>query len=340
MRHSRRLFMGFLLAASMAVTAGAPASAAPARAQRINFRAGATSATVSGRLGVNGLKEYLVRAFKGQTMTVSVTSARKDMLIEIYGVSDGEPLVRVAAGATSWKGKLRATQDYSIKVVATGSAGKYTMKVSIPPAGSTSGPTRILFPRNATSVSYENSVTAGGVKQYIIGARAGSLLMVDVTSPGDQVHLAIVGVRTGEPLITAAADATHFEGRLPATQDYLIKLVSSAGKALRYGLSVEIPHRIAFARGATSAEIDGVDVNGRNAYVLSAFANQRMSVEAASGDGSIKLTIYGLDDGVPLVRAAAGLSSWSGNLPSSQDYIIMTVPTGRTRAYTLRVTIE
>jgi hypothetical protein len=339
------MFMGFLLAASLAVVTAAPAVAAPAvaapaHAQRINFKAGATSATVSGRLTSNGLKEYLVRAFKGQTMTVSVASARKDMVLEIYGRSDGVPLVRVAAGATSWKGKLTATQDYSIKVVATGSAGKYTMKVSIPPAGSTSGPTRIRFPRNATSVSYENSVTAGGVKQYIIGARAGSLLMVDVTSPGDQVHLAIIGVRTGEPLITTAADATHFEGRLPATQDYLIKLVSSAGRALRYGLSVEIPHRIAFARGATSAEVEGVDVNGRNAYVLSAFANQRMSVEAVSSDGSIKLSIYGLDDGIPLVRSAAGLSSWSGNLPASQDYIIMTVPTGRTRAYTLRVTIQ
>jgi hypothetical protein len=334
------MFMGFLLAAATTVAMASPAAAAPARAQRINFRAGATSASVSGRLSGNGIKEYLVRAFKGQTMTVSVASARKDMMLEIYGVADGVPLVRVAAGATSWKGKLRATQDYSIKVVATGAAGKYTMKVSIPPAGSTSGQTRVLFPRNATSVSYENSVTAGGVKQYIIGGRAGSLLMVDVTSPGEQVHLAIVGVKTGQPLITTAADATHFEGRLPVTQDYLIKLVSSAGKALRYGLSVEIPHRIAFARSATSAEIDGVDVNGRNAYVLSAFANQRMSVDAVSSDGSIKLTIYGLDDGQPLVRSAEGLSAWSGNLPSSQDYIIMTVPTGRVKAYTLRVTID
>lgn len=324
--------------------AASTAVAAPARATRIVFPAGGTSATRSGALAAGGIKEYVLKAMKNQTMIVSVTSPRRNVFLEIYGLSDGIPLVRLPMGAASWKGKLPGTQDYSIKVISTAEpmpgapATRYTLKVSVPsPAPSA---IRVRFPLGATSISYEGSIKPSSISRYIIAGRKGSLLMVDVTSPGETVHLSVVGARDGKPLISSMAGATSFEGKFPATQDYYINVVATGARQTHYSLNVEIPHRIVFERGATSAEVDGVDANGRNAYVLKALAGQTMSVNIVSDNNAVKLTIYGLDDGQPLVRAASDASSWSGQLPATQDYVILAVPTGEAHTYTLQVEVK
>jgi hypothetical protein len=60
---------------------------------------------------------YLLRAARGQTMTVAVIAPPNTVGLTIYGLDDGNPLVRAVSGATSWTGQLPATQDYVIQVV-------------------------------------------------------------------------------------------------------------------------------------------------------------------------------------------------------------------------------
>ena len=98
---------------------------------RITFAAGATSATVQGNLAGSQIHEYLLRALAGQTMTVTLTSPGSDVLLEIYGIDDGQPLVRVPLGETAWTGKLPGTQDYDIKAVSVGGATPYTLVVVV-----------------------------------------------------------------------------------------------------------------------------------------------------------------------------------------------------------------
>ena len=101
------------------------------------------------------------------------------------------------------------------------------------------------------------------------------------------------------------------------------------------------PSRISFARGATSGSVDGSIASRRtNTYILWAAKDQTMTVTATSKD-SVALTVYGLTDGQPLVRAnGAGVSSWSGKLPANQDYVINVVPGVDTTTFTLTVTIK
>ena len=65
-------------------------------------------------------------------MQVSVYAPKGDLALEIYGISDGQPLVRSHLKQSSWAGVLPATQDYGISVVSFGGAAPYTLQVIIP----------------------------------------------------------------------------------------------------------------------------------------------------------------------------------------------------------------
>ena len=97
----------------------------------IVFNPGAISATLNGTLSSSQVNYYLLRALGGQTMTVTLASSHGDVFLTIYGISDGQPLVRSAMGQTSWSGKLPQTQDYMIEAVATGGATNYTLKTVV-----------------------------------------------------------------------------------------------------------------------------------------------------------------------------------------------------------------
>jgi hypothetical protein len=98
---------------------------------RIQFAPGAISANVDGRVIGGSTNHYLLRANAGQTMSITIFSPKDDLFLTIYGMTDGNPLVRSVSGATSWSGILPGTQDYSIQVVSTGDTSNYTLQVIV-----------------------------------------------------------------------------------------------------------------------------------------------------------------------------------------------------------------
>ena len=64
-------------------------------------------------------------------MTITLTSPASNVLLTIYGLDDGSPLVRYVSGATSWSGTLPATQDYMVEAFATGNNTTFTLKATI-----------------------------------------------------------------------------------------------------------------------------------------------------------------------------------------------------------------
>jgi hypothetical protein len=98
---------------------------------RITFAPGATSATVQGTIVGGAINRYLLRAMAGQTMTVVITSPHQDVLLTMWGLTDGQPLVRSVSGATSWTGVLPATQDYVIDAVSVGGNTTYTLETTV-----------------------------------------------------------------------------------------------------------------------------------------------------------------------------------------------------------------
>jgi len=201
-------------------------------------------------------------------------------------------------------------------------------------------PTRIQFDPGATSAFVEGEIAAHGVDDYVLQAMAGQRMIVSIMSPHNDVYFTIYGVDDGIPLVRAASDAVSWTGVLPATQDYIIKAVA-AGESTPYTLEVIIPVRIEFDPGSTSAVIEGsIQAGHIDEYVLQAMAGQTMTVTITSPHNDVLLEIYGLDDGIPLVRSVSGATSWRGELRATQDYDIKAVSVGEDTNYTLEVIVE
>jgi hypothetical protein len=97
------------------------------RTRRIQFRRNATSAVVEDAV-VRGTRDtYLLRARRGQTMTVSITSLENNAVFDIQFPNG----TIVQQEATSWRGVLSTTGDHKIIVGGTRGNATYRMQVSI-----------------------------------------------------------------------------------------------------------------------------------------------------------------------------------------------------------------
>jgi hypothetical protein len=112
------------------------ATPAWAKSTRVHFPAGRTSVILKGRTtggpsesgGMNPIG-YLLRASKGQTMTLHLTSARKNAVFRVY--APGMDLVEGAQEVTDWQGTLPKTGDYEIIVYPQDEATNTTFTLEI-----------------------------------------------------------------------------------------------------------------------------------------------------------------------------------------------------------------
>lgn len=119
-----------LFAAAALMPRAADAAGYP-YAQRINFAPGAISAMVYGYLPVNGVNQWVLRIFGGQTLTVQLSAMYGNVTFDVVG-ANGAPVGR---GTTHWSGVVPQTQDYYITIRAyNNTAPRYTMTVTVPPA--------------------------------------------------------------------------------------------------------------------------------------------------------------------------------------------------------------
>lgn len=92
-----------------------------AKSTRVKFPPGRTTLVLNGRT-TGGPSEgggtdpvgYLLRANKGQTMTLHLTSAKKNAVFGLY--APGMDLVEGAQSVADWSGQLPKTGDYEIVV--------------------------------------------------------------------------------------------------------------------------------------------------------------------------------------------------------------------------------
>ncbi len=97
----------------------------------IQFSPGATSTIIQGQVTTRANLNYMLYALAGQSMSIAVKSPNNDVLLTLYGVTDGQPIVRSASGANQWSGILPATQYYMIIAVTPGKDSLFAVQISI-----------------------------------------------------------------------------------------------------------------------------------------------------------------------------------------------------------------
>ncbi len=201
------------------------------------------------------------------------------------------------------------------------------------------GATRLSFDAGGTSALHKGFIAGGTTQKFVVKALEGQVMMLTTTSPNNNIFLGVTLAGNGATLLSLDKQWTNWWGNLPAMDDYLIQLYAGGGNA-GYSLQVVIPQRVRFDPGATSAKVEGSVVkSGANAYLVNAAKGQKMTVALTSPNKDVVLTIYGLDDGQPLVRSDAGVTSWTGDLPRTQDYVVEAISVGGATDYTVEVII-
>lgn len=199
---------------------------------------------------------------------------------------------------------------------------------------------QILFPSGATTGVVEGTIQANQQLHYYLRASQGQPMIAMVNSTNNDVTM-FINAQDGILLLPASQKQTIWQGTLPGTQNYYITLTGGAS-AQPFTLSVNIPARIEFDPGTNSSRLSGRTVNGYAVtYVLRASAGQTLEATINTSPNDAALTIWGFTDGQPYARAQNGVTNFSMELPSTQDYIIDVVPQGgRILDYTLTVSVQ
>lgn len=303
-----------------------------AAAARIQFPAGATSVSlINQSVGANGVSEYVLNAMEGQLMSVQVVSA-SPLYLTIFGAEDGAVFARSDFKQSAWMGELTETQDYIIQVVNPGGAAVYTLNVTIP--------AWVVFQRGATMAAVNGQIGVNQTVEYVLEVNAGQTLSTGVYSDN---HSVFVGVSAVDGTVYQKVDALQsgWTGKAPQTQRYIVQLVNTGG-ATWYNVQVAVPALIQFPPGSTSIRIQGfVSACCMNTYILNARAGQTMTVTITSPHTQVGLTISGAD-GIPYKRyEIAPTNTWSGVLPTTQEYTLSAIPLGGMDGvnYTLDISI-
>jgi hypothetical protein len=296
--------------------------------QRIQFEPGETSALLEGSLEPGFQYHYVLRAQAGQRLLADL-GPDAGAFLTLEGLDDGRDFLTADAEAFEWQGTLPATQDYLLTVTALSDAVDYRLNVVIPET--------IHFLPGGTSIRLEGDLAAGETHDYVLVAEAGQFMRVNVDASGD-VDLAIYGLSDEDLLIHPSAETPSWQGVLTLTQDYLIS-VAAGTEATDYTLHIIIPERISFTPNATSAQLEGeLGVHQTHEYVLNAQAGQWLLADVQAPDGAY-LTIYGLEDGIPLIHSSSEIPHWEGKLLRTQDYMVIVGAGPEATSYTLDVII-
>lgn len=346
-QHMRRGIIP-LLCAILLMTAGVSAASPAYRTTRISFPSGATSASVSGQVDGSNMVTYLLNAQAGQSMQVSVSSSSGNAYLTVVSPL-GSPLARAQAGAQSFSGTLPETGDYTLQVSAFSGTPltNFTLYVSVTgsPQYVRAATERITFAPGSNSGQATGSVGGYDVNYYLVAASAGQQIQVSVSTPNTRAYLSFY-TPSGNALARAQTAARSYNGTLPETGDYQIRISTNpGGPTVNYVVSVTITgtpvpgvQRISFLPGQSSAQVYGqIDGTTTAKYLLEASAGQRMQLVVASPNSNAFMTVVS-PSGTPLARAQNNVQTFDQVLPETGDYQIEISSPAGTPAVTFLLT--
>ena len=336
--------------------------------ERVNFARGATSATRDGELFQDVTKQYLLNAQAGQQMEIYVSSLFAPVSFTVTA-PNGATWSSAWLGSEAWVAFRRITLpqngDYTVEMHLPPRTGvtEYNIQFTItgatvqPPV--TNQPERVRFAPGKSSATVETALPANGQKQYVLNAQAGQILDVNINSPIVDTSTSGVAMTIRSPRGTVwqgiemglGVYMTNRTLTLPKSGDYTISLNGSAGEPYTANFSVVnaptlADERIRFARGASSAQLNGYMAHGgTKRYVLGASAGQEMSVTVSSLMAQVGFSISAPSGTMWLsepLGADVWLSALTITLPESGDYtVILNTPwaNGSTQ-YNISFTIE
>lgn len=147
-------------------------------------------------------------------------------------------------------------------------------------------------------------------------------MLVEARSPRGDAALTVLGPDAAAPLPLATASADRWQGQLPATQDYLVR-VAGRGQDADVTLTVVIPADLALPpAGQMTTTRSGLTPGETMYYLLAGEAGQTVTLTVTSPAQNVFMELGGLEAGQALVTASARASRWTGVLPATERYLL------------------
>lgn len=214
-----------------------------------------------------------------------------------------------------------------------------TVMVS-PTASPTATPTavNIVFATGTTAAVETGAIQPNQVRAYTLGAGQYQPMILILNSPNNDVYLGVTEP-DGTVLLDPAKKYTNWQWLLPKTEVYTIRVYGGATSE-DYTLTAKVAQIVTFPSGSSSITLSSSTPKGYVfSYAFSCKANQVMTISLNVPATTAYLDVFGLATG-PLLSSSAKATSWSGTLPSSQDYIIEVIPVGGEVNYSLKVDVH
>ena len=313
----------------------------------VSFASGATSASLTGTT-VNGyLFSYSLNCAAGQTLTATLAQPTSTATLDIYGLSSGT-LVDASAGYNSWSGMLPQTQDYIIEVIPTNNqVVNFNLAVScvgtpgnayVPSAPTGNNPTtggQLYFLPAETMSVVQGSIAPGQVVTYSVQAKQYQALMLILGSPNGDAVLGVLDPN-GNQLLDPANQYTYWQWQLPMTGLYTIKVVGGITSE-RFTLTTKVAPVITFPADGKSTTIYATTVRGLlKSYAFRLSTGVVMTVSLNVPASVAYLDIFGVQSG-SILNASDRATTWTGTIPSTQEYVIEVIPGGTMSAYALKI---
>jgi len=210
----------------------------------------------------------------------------------------------------------------------------------------TAGLLRIRFARGTTSGILNDSLLAGEIRGYLIGAERGQVMMVHAITwpvrqggaPPATARVRVYSAAGGGELTTPSEPGPLWSGRVTATGDFVVRV--EATRPVAYTLAVQIPRRLSVDVADPTASITGTAPSRAPVdYIIEGRSGQTLAASVREADPA-SLHLYGLDDAGQLAPLAERRKLWAGTLPATQDYVISVVPVDEGARYELTVALR
>ena len=205
-----------------------------------------------------------------------------------------------------------------------------------PTATTALAPVNVVFATGTTAAVEVGTLRPGQSQGYTVSAGENQPMILLLESPNNGLYLG-VSEPDGTKLLDPAQKWSSWQWLLPKTEVYTIQVFGGAA-AENYTLTIKVAQVVNFGSGASTATLTGSTVKGYVvSYALYCNASQTMTAGLNVPSTAAYLDIFGLASG-PLLGSSAKAASWTGVLPSAQDYVIEVIPAnGQVVDYTLTV---
>jgi len=314
----------------------------------VSFASGASSTTLTGTTVAGYLFSYSLNCAAGQTMTAALAQPTSTATIDIYGLNSGT-LVDASAGYNAWSGILPQTQDYIVEVVPTNHAViNYNLTVSctgtpgnayvppyFPPGNTPPTGGQLYFYPDETMSVVQGHIAPGQVVTYTVAVKQYQALILILGSPNGDAVLGVIDP-SGNQMLYPVDQRTYWQWMVPMSGLYTIQ-VAGGITSESFTLTTKVAPVLTYPPSGNSIYEYRTTVRGLiKSYAFRLSTGVVMTLSLNVPATTAYLDVFGVQTG-SILNASDRATTWTGTIPSTQEYVVEVVPGGTMSAYTLTI---